>query len=192
MGKINSKKTLLLNFKFMKQLLLILSILSGVLFANAQKLQTERDTLKKPLAKSSASSTKSGISGGGESSSGIAPVSMPIMPSPTAASLVRNATASPNLYTGAVNVSIPLYTLPAQGMSIPIGLVYQTNGIKVNEKNGPLGMTWSLQGGGAIARIVRGYPDEFNGEMKKETIHETTFYTTIRGKRKKNYTKTKK
>jgi len=149
----------------MKKLLLSFTILLSVLSANAQGLQAERDTLKKTLIKST--STKSG-SAGGSSSGGLAPVSMPIMPSPTAASLVRNATASPNLYTGAVNVSVPLYTLPAQGMSIPIGLVYQSNGIKVNEKNGPLGMTWSLQGGGAVARIVRGYPDEFKGEITKE------------------------
>ena len=160
---------LLLNFKFMKKLLLTLTILSQFLFLQAQELQSERDTLKKPLVKSTVASTKSASTGGGGSSTGLAPVSMPIMPSPTAASLVRNATASPNLYTGAVNVSIPLYTLPAQGMSIPIGLVYQSNGVKVNEKNGPLGMTWALQGGGAVARIVRGYPDEFQGKMKKET-----------------------
>ncbi|MCT4604110.1 MAG: hypothetical protein N4A59_14570, partial [Marinifilum sp.] len=149
----------------MKKLLLSLSILFCVLFVHAQELRTKRDTLKKPLVKSAAA-TKSA---GGSSSGGLAPVSMPIMPSPTAASLVRNATASPNLYTGAVNVSVPLYTLPAQGMNIPIGLVYQTNGVKVNEKNGPLGMTWSLQGGGAVARIVRGYPDEFKGKLKRET-----------------------
>jgi hypothetical protein len=43
--------------------------------------------------------------------------------------------------------------------------VYQSNGVKVNEKNGPLGMSWSLQGGGAVARIVRGYPDEFKGDV---------------------------
>ncbi|MFA8451962.1 MAG: RHS repeat-associated core domain-containing protein [Bacteroidales bacterium] len=137
------------------------------IFAQAQQLQTRQDSLLKKK-KSALSTTKSASGGSGtQGSSGLAPVSMPIMPSPTAASLVRNATASPNLYTGAVNVSIPLYTLPAQGMSIPIGLVYQSNGVKVNEKNGPLGMSWNLQGGGAVARIVRGYPDEFKGELKR-------------------------
>ncbi|MCY1635203.1 DUF6443 domain-containing protein, partial [Marinifilum sp. D737] len=151
----------------MKKLLLLLSILFCVLFAKAQNLQTERDSLKR-MAKSAMMASKSAAVGGGSSSAGLAPVSMPIMPSPTAASLVRNATASPNLYTGAVNVSVPLYTLPAQGMNVPVGLVYQSNGVKVNDKNGPLGMTWSLQGGGAVARIVRGYPDEFKGKMTKE------------------------
>ena len=123
------------------------------------------DSLKIPLAKS-VSRTKAG--GSTSISGGIAPVSMPIMPSANASSLVRAATASPNLYTGAVNVSIPLFTLPAQGMSVPIGLVYQSNGVKVNDRNGPLGMTWNLQGGGAVARIVRGYPDEFKGEIIKK------------------------
>ncbi|MDE5423337.1 DUF6443 domain-containing protein [Ancylomarina sp. DW003] len=131
----------------------------------AQLPIVNQDSLKIPKVKTE-SRTKS--AGGGSSSGGIAPVSMPIMPSAHAASLVRAATASPNLYTGAVNVSIPLFTLPAQGMSVPIGLVYQSNGVKVNDKNGPLGMTWNLQGGGAVARIVRGYPDEFRGELKKE------------------------
>jgi RHS repeat-associated protein len=150
-----------------KQLLIIpltICLCLCTLFAQAQQQQNEQDTLRK--RKKTVLSTTKSVSGG-EGSSGLAPVSMPIMPSPTAASLVRNATASPNLYTGAVNVSIPLYNLPAQGMSIPIGLVYQSNGVKVNEKNGPLGMTWSLQGGGAVARIVRGYPDEFKGELKR-------------------------
>lgn len=135
----------------------------------AQLPIVNQDSLKIPKVKTE-SRTKS--AGGGSSSGGIAPVSMPIMPSAHAASLVRAATASPNLYTGAVNVSIPLFTLPAQGMSVPIGLVYQSNGVKVNDRNGPLGMTWNLQGGGAVARIVRGYPDEFQGELKKETWKE--------------------
>ncbi|MDE5418452.1 DUF6443 domain-containing protein [Labilibaculum sp. DW002] len=158
----------------MKRFSLTLTILLHFLYLQAQVLQTEHDTLKKSLAKPMALSTKSANAGGGGSSAGLAPVSMPIMPSPTAASLVRNATASPNLYTGAVNVSVPLYTLPAQGMSIPIGMVYQSNGVKVNEKNGPLGMTWALQGGGAVARIVRGYPDEFNGSIHEETWKENS------------------
>ncbi|MGZ2369581.1 DUF6443 domain-containing protein [Ancylomarina sp. YFZ004] len=132
----------------------------------AQLPIVNQDSLKIPKVKTE-SRTKS--AGGGSSSGGIAPVSMPIMPSANAASLVRAATASPNLYTGAVNVSIPLVTIPAQGMSVPIGLVYQSNGVKVNDRNGPLGMTWNLQGGGAVARIVRGYPDEFNGLLYEET-----------------------
>jgi len=146
---------------------LVFIILSLILSLNlkAQLPIVNQDSLKVPLVKSE-NSTKS--TGAGSSSVGIAPVSMPIMPSAHASSLVRAATASPNLYTGAVNVSIPLYTLPAQGMNIPIGLVYQSNGVKVNDKNGPLGMTWALQGGGAVTRIVKGYPDEFKGEIKQK------------------------
>jgi RHS repeat-associated protein len=136
----------------------------------AQLPIVNQDSLKIPKLRTE-SRTKAG--GSTSSSGGIAPVSMPIMPSANASSLVRAATASPNLYTGAVNVSIPLFTLPAQGMSVPIGLVYQSNGVKVNDRNGPLGMTWNLQGGGAVARIVRGYPDEFKGEITKKENDDT-------------------
>lgn len=82
--------------------------------------------------------------------------------SPTTQNLVNSINASVNLYTGTANVSIPICTLPAENINIPISLNYIAgNGIKVDDDaEGFVGQGWNLQAGGMISRIVRGLPDE--------------------------------
>jgi hypothetical protein len=82
--------------------------------------------------------------------------------SPTTQNLVNSINASVNLYTGTANVSIPICTLPAEGINIPISLNYTAgNGVKVDDDaEGMVGQGWNLQAGGMITRMVRGLPDE--------------------------------
>lgn len=47
--------------------------------------------------------------------------------------------------TGKLNISIPIYTIQTKsGVSIPINLVYNTGGIKVDETSSAVGLGWSL------------------------------------------------
>ena len=100
----------------------------------------------------------------------ITPQNTQVLPSPSASSLIKGAQSKPNLYTGAVSMYVPLFSVPTNAMDIPIALKYQSNGVKINDSNGILGITWNLQGGGAVARVVNGYPDEFNGKIIKKAI----------------------
>lgn len=97
-------------------------------------------------------------------------------PSPTAASLGQVGFAPKPSNSGAVSTSIPLHTFTAGSISVPIGLNYRSNGVKLDEVAPWTGMGWQLSAGGAITRIVRdemdetsqsGYPDfiDFNDPL---------------------------
>ncbi len=57
-------------------------------------------------------------------------------------------------------VSVPLYELPGRKMSMPVSLIYNTKGIKVDQLASNFGMGWDLIAGGSIQRVVRGIPDD--------------------------------
>ncbi|MCW3465170.1 hypothetical protein [Chitinophaga nivalis] len=63
-------------------------------------------------------------------------------------------------YSGIPNISIPLYELTVKDVTLPISLSYHASGIKVRDIAGPAGLGWTLNAGGMITRIVRGYPDD--------------------------------
>lgn len=79
---------------------------------------------------------------------------------PDGASVARNINIPADLYTGRLNVQIPLYTIKSRNFSLPITLEYQTSGLKVEDLTSWVGKGWTLQCGGMVTRIVRGYPDE--------------------------------
>ncbi len=97
-----------------------------------------------------------------------------VMPSPDAASLIKNINTPVNLYNGVASVSIPLYEATANnGASVPVGLTYTAGGIKVNEISGVAGLGWQLSAGGSITRIVRDQPDEhaiFTTDLNYQTL----------------------
>gem|GEM_PF-3166660 len=82
--------------------------------------------------------------------------------SPTAAGLGMYGSIPVNMSTGVPGISIPITTITAGNISLPVSLNYNASGIKVTEEPGPVGMSWSLNAGGVITRIVRGHPDELN------------------------------
>ncbi|MFA6060314.1 MAG: hypothetical protein WC756_19090 [Taibaiella sp.] len=65
---------------------------------------------------------------------------------------------SPDLFNGTANVSIPIYSYGAYGVS----LSYNTAGIKTDELSGPVGLHFNLIANGTISRSVKDVPDEMN------------------------------
>ncbi|GHV01727.1 hypothetical protein FACS1894159_09950 [Bacteroidia bacterium] len=63
---------------------------------------------------------------------------------------------TPDLYSGRVNVQIPLATISTDGLNIPIALTYITSGIKVEDMASWVGLGWNLTGDGKISKVIRG------------------------------------
>jgi len=82
--------------------------------------------------------------------------------SPTAAGLGKYGSIPVDLSTGIPNINIPLAEISAGKLKVPISLSYHASGIKVTEYPGPVGLGWSLNTGGVITRVVKGFPDEVN------------------------------
>lgn len=89
----------------------------------------------------------------------------PAVPSPTAASLGQYGEVPIGYYTGIPSVTVPLTTVRAQGVSLPVGISYHAQGHKVSALAGPVGMGWSFNAGGAVVRVLNGLPDERNSNQ---------------------------
>ena len=72
-----------------------------------------------------------------------------------------------NNYTGRASIEVPIYTISAGIMKIPISLSYNSSGVKVNDMASSVGLNWSLNAGGMISKITKGmddfYPLIYNG-----------------------------
>lgn len=83
-----------------------------------------------------------------------------IPPAPEAFALTRYGNNPIGLSTGAVQYSLPLYTISTGNFSIPLSVSYSSNGLKVDEVSGRVGMQWKMDFAGVITRSVIGDPDE--------------------------------
>ncbi len=90
--------------------------------------------------------------------------------SPQAWSFMHYGSDTPNLYTGTVNMSIPLYTYKDADFEIPIFATYASNGYNPNEPQGTMGLGWMLNVGGIITREIRGAVDDFEGHPGIQTF----------------------
>ncbi|MBD3581322.1 hypothetical protein [Flavobacterium selenitireducens] len=81
-------------------------------------------------------------------------------PSPEAAAMTKYADLTPNEFSGKVNYNLPLYTVQASHLKLPIGLNYSGAGVKVNDTPTWVGINWTLEAGGVITRAVKDKPDE--------------------------------
>jgi hypothetical protein len=90
-----------------------------------------------------------------------------IPPSPEAAQLGQYGNVPVSLFTGTPQVSIPVYELKGNSLSLPVSLSYYSTGFKPQDIAGWTGLGWSLNAGGVITRAVMGNPDiqanYFNG-----------------------------
>lgn len=78
-----------------------------------------------------------------------------------------------SLYTGKVNLEVPIYQLKGKEISIPISLSYSSGGFKVGEIPGWTGLGFALNAGGVITRSALGRPDEcFNYYDKQQEIYQ--------------------
>src|SRR3984957_7850986 len=73
-------------------------------------------------------------------------------PSPNAAALMKFTDVPVSPYTGTADVTVPIYTIQAKGMEVPVSLSYHTAGIRVKEEASWVGLGWALNAGGTISR----------------------------------------
>jgi len=83
-----------------------------------------------------------------------------VSPSPEASSLGKYGQIPVNMQLGLPEISIPLYEIKGQDLSLPISLSYHGGGFQVSEVASSVGLGWTLNGGGVISRFVKGWPDE--------------------------------
>ncbi|MFC1226695.1 hypothetical protein ACFE6N_23020 [Pedobacter sp. BG31] len=79
--------------------------------------------------------------------------------SPEAAALAKMVNYPVNFNTGVPDISVPLYTLQAGGLSLPISLSYHAGGFKINERATRSGLGWSLSADIQITRTINGTDD---------------------------------
>ena len=85
-----------------------------------------------------------------------------IVPFPTSAqsySLSKVEAIPMDYFRGKANISIPIYTISVDGVSIPISLSYNTGGIKLNEVATGIGLGWVLNIPGSISQNMQGQDD---------------------------------
>ena len=72
-----------------------------------------------------------------------------------------------DLATGKFGVNIPFTSISNEFINIPIGVQYQTSGVKVSDISSEIGMGWNFYGEGAITRELKGEPDEMYNTLVK-------------------------
>lgn len=90
-------------------------------------------------------------------------VRLPIFvpPSPQAQQYMRYGEIPIDISTGVPDINIPIYTLKANGLTIPISLSYHASGNKVEDVSSCVGLGWVLNAGGIITQTVNGgLPDD--------------------------------
>ncbi|MBL7750947.1 MAG: hypothetical protein JNN29_06175 [Chitinophagaceae bacterium] len=91
-----------------------------------------------------------------------------VLPSPNSATLTRSISDNVDLYTGKLNVSLPLYSLKSRNIDVPISLGHVANAHKVNDIGSWVGLGWQLNAGGVITRVMKNLPDELNGTISAD------------------------
>ncbi len=86
-----------------------------------------------------------------------------IPPSPNAASLGRYGEISVGYYSGVPSISIPIYSIKAGTITLPLTLNYNASGVRVAEEASWVGLGWSLNSGGVISRNIIGKDDFLAG-----------------------------
>ena len=99
------------------------------------------------------------------------------LPQTDAWNFVRQGEVSPSMYTGTINLSVPIYEYKDKDFNIPIVATYSSNGNTPNQLPGVLGPGWNLAIGGCITIETNGIPDY--GENQKHipgffAVHDTS------------------
>jgi len=85
-----------------------------------------------------------------------------IPPSTEPFKFISNFESEQGLFTGSLNITIPLYTIHEKGIEIPIYLNYNAKGLQPKQDSPQIGVGWGLVAGGFITRIVNKLPDDVN------------------------------
>ncbi len=84
-----------------------------------------------------------------------------ISPTYSTYALAKYGDLSPSLYTGTMNMSIPLYTYSDEDFTVPVSLDYHYDGYRPSLHSGPVGLGWVLNVGGSVTREIMGLPDDY-------------------------------
>lgn len=101
--------------------------------------------------------------------------SSPTVPSPNASSLGLFTELPVSYFTGVPNISIPLYEVKGNKISLPITLSYNASGLRPEVHPGWVGNGWNLSVGGVITRKANGQIDEYN---RPSTMGQVGYYYT--------------
>lgn len=88
--------------------------------------------------------------------------------SPEAQEFTKYGEHSVSLYTGAPDISVPIYTHQGREMALPISLSYDARGIKVEQLATNVGLGWNLNVGGRVSRVINGLADDYNASIPSE------------------------
>ena len=80
--------------------------------------------------------------------------------SPNVSSLFDFTDISVGYYTGSISTNLPIVGLSEGPLSTNVNFSYSTSGHKVAERASWVGLGWNLNAGGAVAREIRGKPDD--------------------------------
>lgn len=81
---------------------------------------------------------------------------------PVKASMISTLESPVNTLTGAVSFDIPVHTIELGSYSLPISLHYETSGFRATDIASNIGLGWSINGIGCIARTIKGFRDDFD------------------------------
>lgn len=85
----------------------------------------------------------------------------------------RIAPSEVNEYNGTADIFIPLHSIKFEGLTIPIGLRYNSGGIKVNQYATEVGLGWSLDAGGAVVKEING---KYEDNVLQQNDHPYNIY----------------
>ena len=87
-------------------------------------------------------------------------------PSPKATSIMRYGEYPVSLYTGLVDITVPIYMIERSGVKVPIEFKYHASGLRYDDVSNEVGLGWSLIAGGVITYCVVGGGG--NGDYSKD------------------------
>ncbi len=89
------------------------------------------------------------------------PTSINLLATPDVMAFQRYNFFPVNLYTGRINISIPIFEIKSGNINVPIALNYNSSGIKVETVPSNVGSGWELNAGGVITREIKDIDDRF-------------------------------
>lgn len=98
---------------------------------------------------------------------------------PEAAAFLRYGSHGVDEYTGHASISIPLYTIIVNDVSIPLTLTYDATGIKVEQDASWVGLGWNLMVGGIVNFITAGAIDLDKGQRELSDSVWINYLTSI-------------
>ena len=101
--------------------------------------------------------------------------------SPDAYSFNKVGKLAMDLFNGKANINIPIYTLKIGRIDFPIGLSYNTGGIKQNEIASSVGLGWALSMPNSISKNIFDKDDDLFPLFFKSFNHATATLTNLEG-----------